>query len=102
MFGTARIQIPALLLLALVTWTGCQNRSASKLAGRWDMLPPEKINDASGDKKDDPKNRAADNTEDLFDSMAGGESVGTMSLVFHSNGKLETFEKWEHGKVERV
>jgi len=84
--------IPALLLISLlVTLSGCQNRPASNLEGRWDLILADNFEDGATDKNGDSSHKAADDTGDLFDSIAGGESVGTMSLVFHRNGKLETF-----------
>lgn len=81
-----------LLLATLLACTGCQNRVASKLAGRWDMLPPEAITDEAVERNSDAsENKAVDNTEDLYNSIANGETAGSMSLVFHRNGKLETF-----------
>lgn len=80
------------LLLASV---GCQHEVASKLAGRWDMLPPNEI--PSESKQNTQREavasseKALDDTEDLYDSVAGGEVTGTMSLVFHRNGQLETY-----------
>lgn len=80
------------LVLACV---GCQHEAASKLAGRWDMLPPNKIPSVPG--KDDPaktnssSEKVLGDTEDLYDSVAGGEVTGTMSLVFKRNGQLETY-----------
>lgn len=91
------LQVLSLLLLGFCFLaTGCQNRAASKLTGRWDMLPPEKLKDSASKKVDSNKDasteKAANDTEDLIDSIAeGDDSVGTMSLVFHRNGKLETF-----------
>ena len=70
-----------ILLASVVLLSGCQNAGARKLAGRWDMLPPDEA--VSGD--------AADNAASMFDSLADGEVTGTMSLYFHSNGDLETF-----------
>ncbi len=86
----------ALLIVFSVTgMLGCQHEVASKLTGRWDMLPPDQIATAGGQAKADGETssneKAADATEDLYDSVAGGETNGTMSLVFHRNGKLETF-----------
>lgn len=82
-------RVPALFLLAVLIGflSGCQHEAASKITGRWDMLPPEKISD---NKSDASNEKAAANTEDLYNSIAGGEVEGTMSLVFHRNGTLET------------
>lgn len=72
----------ALFLLAIVVLvTGCQNAGARKLAGRWDLLPPDQT------ATDDVSSNAAR----MFDSLADGEITGTMSLAFHANGTLETF-----------
>lgn len=75
--------------------SGCQHEVASKLAGRWDMLPPDEIPaspDESAKATASPASeKALGDTEDLFDSVAGGDVTGTMSLVFHRNGQLETY-----------
>lgn len=94
--------LSALILLS----AGCQNRAASKLSGRWDLLPPEKIGDASEAEKTDldevaAQERAAGNTDDLYNSLAEGETMGTMALVFHRNGKLETFTDFPMASLGR-
>ncbi len=92
-----KLQVLALLTLAIgIFFSGCQNRAASKLTGRWDMLPPEKLDDSESQTVDSnneaDSRKAHDDTESLINSIGeGDESVGTMSLVFHRNGKLETF-----------
>jgi hypothetical protein len=83
-----RFSFLTLLAVALPITCGCQHPVASKLSGRWDMLPPEALQGDAGGEQDQ---QATDNASDLYDSVAGGESAGTMSLVFHRNGKLETF-----------
>ena len=64
----------------LLVTAGCQHKAASKLAGRWDMQSTE----VEGQ-------QAAENAQELHDYVGNGESTGTMSLVFHRNGKLETY-----------
>ena len=92
MLQLSKMQMTVTLLLLLVFGTtGCQNEAASKLVGRWDMLPPEKISDEDAGDTEASDEKAVDDTENLYNSVAGGEIEGSMSLVFHRNGKLETF-----------
>ena len=78
-------------LLLLVCIAGCQHSSASKISGRWDLVSHEEINRSNPADNDDSIEQTIENTEKMFNSIAGGETVGSMSLVFHRNGKLETF-----------
>ena len=83
------------IVLSVTGFLGCQHEVASKLTGRWDMLPPDQIAPAAGqatvDNGTSAGEKATVDTEDLYDSVAGGETNGTMSLVFHRNGMLETY-----------
>ncbi len=55
------------------------------------MLPPEAIIDAQQVRPDDAAQQASEQAENLFDSVADGQATGSMSLVFHTNGRLETY-----------
>ncbi len=79
------------LLPILLLASGCQHPATSKITGRWDLLVAEQIDSNSEQQNDDSTQQVLDNTENLFNSIANGETTGTMSLVFHGNGKLETF-----------
>lgn len=76
---------------AILLAIGCQNKTANRLVGRWDMQTPDEISQSTARQSDPSLAQVADNTENLFNSVADGEPKGEMSIVFHRDGKLETF-----------
>jgi hypothetical protein len=87
--------IAPLVLVALVLpgLAGCSSAAARKLAGTWSLQHPGQFGanspaDDADTSKDD--STVEQQTMDLFDGVAAGDTAGRMQLKFHANGTLET------------
>ena len=74
--------------------SGCLSPGSSQLIGTWELQRPDDVGGPSGGPTSTMESGSAEavveNTDALFAGVADGESAGTMKLVFHRSGSLET------------
>ncbi len=102
-FENTRTRNFALIACLGIFWasclSGCSQPGASRLTGRWELVPPRQIEQEHSESP--PSDTTSADNQDLFDSVAGGSTQGRMSLVFHASGSIETFTDFPMAQAQK-